>query len=78
LRLTCTAARASGVITPISGTANSRWSSGSAADVAALQATTTSLVSSAARWVAISCAKRRIVAAGLGPYGNRSGDESPK
>ena len=67
LRVTWTAARASGVMTPISGTSNSRCSSGSAADVAALHATTTSFVSSPARWVAISCAKRRIVAAGLGP-----------
>ena len=78
VRVACTAACASGVITPISGTANSRWRPGSAEAVAALHATTISFTSSAARWAATSWAKRAITSAGFGPYGNRSGWESPK
>ena len=43
LRVACTAAWASGVITPTTGTDSDSWSSGSAADVAALHAAKTSL-----------------------------------
>ena len=43
LRVACTAACASGVITPTTGTASCDWRSGNAAEVAALQATTISL-----------------------------------
>src|SRR6185295_15420675 len=78
VRVACTAAWASGVITPISGTSNSRCRSGSAAAVAELHATTSSLTSRAARWLAISCAYRLITSGGLVPYGKRAGSESPK
>ncbi len=67
-----------GVITPISGTAKLRCSSGSAAAVAELQATTISLTPEAARYEAISWANRRIVTAGFVPYGKRPSAESPK
>ena len=49
LRVACTAACASGVITPTTGTASSSCSCGSAADVAALQATTISFTPCASR-----------------------------
>ena len=49
LRVACTAACASGVITPTTGTSSSSCSCGSAAEVAALQATSTSFTSCAAR-----------------------------
>src|SRR5579862_5862943 len=48
-RVACTAARASGVITPTTGTASSACSCGSAADVAVLHATTISFTSCASR-----------------------------
>ena len=43
LRVACTAACASGVITPTIGTSSRSWSSGSAAEVAALHAATIEL-----------------------------------
>ena len=48
-RVVCTAACASGVITPTIGTSSRSWSSGSAADVAALHAATTSFTPWASR-----------------------------
>src|SRR5438876_1208387 len=71
-RVACTAAWASGVITPTTGTDSSSWSCGSAADVAALQATRISFTSCASRKPPISAAKRRISASGRGPYGRRA------
>ena len=49
LRVACTAACASGVITPTTGTASSSCSRGSAAEVAALHATTMSFTSCCSR-----------------------------
>ena len=72
LRVACTAACASGVITPTTGTRSSVWSSGSAADVAELHATTIELHACASRYAPISRAKRRISASGRGPYGSRA------
>ncbi len=48
-RVACTAACASGVITPRTGTARLAWSSGRAAEVAVLQATTTIFTPSPSR-----------------------------
>ncbi len=48
-RVVCTAAWASGVITPTIGTSSRSCSSGSAAEVAALQAATTSFTPCASR-----------------------------
>ena len=48
-RVVCTAACASGVITPTIGTSSRSWSSGSAAEVAALHAATTSFTPCASR-----------------------------
>ena len=59
LRVACTAACASGAITPTTGTRSSVWSSGSAAAVAELHATTTSFTPRASRYAPISRAKRR-------------------
>ena len=50
LRVAWTAACASGAITPTTGTRSSVWSSGSAAAVAELHATTTSLTPRASRY----------------------------
>src|SRR5437588_704706 len=64
LRVACTAACASGAITPTTGTRSSSWSCGSAAEVAALQATRTSFTPWVLRKPPISSAKRRISASG--------------
>jgi hypothetical protein len=71
-RVDCTAACASGVITPTTGTLSSDWRSGSAADVAALHATTISLTPCVSSHAPISCAKRLISGSGRGPYGRRA------
>ncbi len=72
LRVACTAACASGVITPTTGTESSSWSCGSAADVAVLHATTMSFTSCASRNAPISRAKPRTSSSGRGPYGSRA------
>ena len=56
--MSCTAARASGVSTPITGTSSVCWSSRSAVAVAELQATTISFTPSRASQPAISWAQR--------------------
>ena len=70
LRVACTAACASGVSTPSTGTLSADCSWGSAADVAVLHATTMSLTSWVSRNAPISRANVRTSASGRGPYGS--------
>ncbi len=58
-RVVCTAACASGVTTPITGSEKVRCSAGSAAAVAVLQATTTSFTPCSSSQAVISEAKAR-------------------
>ena len=70
LRVARTAAAASGAITPMTGTASEAWSAGSAAEVAALQATTISFTPCALEVARRSRARSgAISASGRGPYG---------
>ena len=76
VRLLCTAAWLSAVITPITGTSRwvCRWAS--AAAVAVLQATTIIFTSWASSQPAIASARARRSSADLSPYGNQA--VSPK
>ena len=71
-RVACTAAWASGVITPTTGTESDSWSSGSAAAVAELHATRISFTPCSSRYEPISWAKRATSGRGRGPYGSRA------
>src|SRR5262249_33630252 len=61
-----------GAITPTTGTSSDDWRAGSAAEVAALHATTISFTPWRSRYPPISCAKRAISPSGRGPYGRRA------
>jgi hypothetical protein len=67
LRVACTAACASGVITPTTGTSSSSCNRGRAAEVAVLHAFTTSFTPCDWRKPAISVANRRTSSSGRGP-----------
>ena len=72
LRVACTAACASGAITPTTGTESDSCSSGSAAAVAVLHATRISFTPCVSRYAPISCAKRATSGSSRGPYGRRA------